>query len=717
MRAINIVLFLILAVFGSNVIGQDVIRVHNNDNIIYQQQVGNIDSLKFANGHSSFYPNTGRFELPVAGIDSITFAHNVDSLIYIIYNGAQTTIINPFANAGVTITDNAGHVTATSTYPAGGLRYHILGATNNGSLNLTSSQPVRLIMSHATITNPKGAAISLNGKTTVAEMFLSAGTVNTLNDASTSSGNGALYAKANLTITGTGTLNVNGYKKHGIAVDAGLTIASGIINIAQAASDGIHVDDYTQNGGTITIVPVGDGVDAGNTLTINGGDLSVNAASNDVKGIKSDGNVTINDGIISLNVSGNQSKAISSKATVTINGGTTDMTVSGATVLETSGSGFDPSYASGIKADADIIVNGGKVTVTLPASNNGGKGFTADGNIEINNGNVTIITAGAGATYTNESNVTDSYTSACIKADGNIRIIAGIVNLASSGIGGKGINADGTITIGAPSENDSDLILNVTTTGARFFVSGSGQNADYANPKAIKSEGNLTVNSGIITVNCTQTTDGGEGLESKSSMYIKGGQITANTYDDCINASTHIEISGGTHSFTARGNDGVDSNGTLTVSGGLTISKGAGGPEEGFDCDNNTFKVLGGVMVGTGGNTSNPTANVSTQNSLKLSITPNQNICIKNASGQVVLIYALPTLSGGGGGPGGPGGGSNKMVMLFSDPAFVNGTYTIQYGGTINGGTNFNGYYTGATYSGGSTSTFTVSNKYTTVSL
>src|SRR5690606_1889927 len=123
-----------------------------------------------------------------------------------IYNGSQATIINPFSGAGVTITDNSGHVTATSTYPTAGLRYHILGTTSNGSLNLTSTQSVKLIMSHATITNPNGAAINING---ASEMFLSSGTVNTLNDAGTSTENSALYATENLTISGTGTLNVN----------------------------------------------------------------------------------------------------------------------------------------------------------------------------------------------------------------------------------------------------------------------------------------------------------------------------------------------------------------------------------------------------------------------------------------------------------------------------------------------------------------------------
>jgi len=709
MKKISLFLSLILLVLSiQEITAQNILRVHNSDHLIYQQKVENIDSLKLGNNNSDFFPNTGMFALPIAGIDSITFANNTDDEIYIIYNGSSATIINPFSTQGVSIKDSLGHVTATSTYPSSGLKYHILGTTTNGSLKITSAQSVRLIMSHAAVTNPGGAAISINGDS---EMYLSSGTVNTLSDATTASTSGALYVKGNLSISGSGTLNVNGYKKHAILVDATLVIESGIINIAEAASDGIHVNDYTQNGGTITIIPTGDGIDVSNALILNDGELTVEAASDDVKGLKAT-TVTINDGTSNITVSGAQSKAIKSSGNTTINGGTTSVRASGSVVLEASGSGFDPSYCTGIKSDVDVIINNGTLTIQCLASNSGGKGISADSNITINGGSINVSTAGNGATYTDENGVIDSYTSTGLKADGNILLLAGNITCSSSGTGGKGVSADGTITIGNPGAVDDLLVLNVTTSGNRFYVSGSGQNADYANPKAIKAEGDLTVNSGLITVNCTQNTEGGEGLESKANLYIKGGQITATTYDDCVNAATHIEVSGGTHSLTARGNDGMDSNGTLTISGGLIVSKGAGGPEEGFDCDNNTFKVLGGIMVGTGGNTSNPTTGVSTQNSLKLSITPNQNICIKNAANQTILIYALPALTGGGG-----PGGNNKMVMLFSDPAFVNGTYTIQYGGTISGGTNFNGYYTGATYSGGSSQTFTVSAKYTTVNV
>ncbi len=709
----KVVLLLCLMLLNTRIHAQSIMRIHNSANLIYQKEVSQIDSIKLENENSSIYQDIGLLGMPIAGIDSITFANNVEnSEIYIIYNGSTTTIINPYSSTGVTITDSVGHVKVSSTNPTANLKYHILGTTNNGSLSLISTQAVTLIMSQASITNPFGAAVSING-TTQSLMFLSSGTVNTLNDAATATANAALYSTGNMTIAGAGSLNVNGYKKHGIDVDATLTVESGIINITQAVSDGIHAKDYIQNGGTITISPTGDGIDASTTLVLNSGNLTVNAASDDVNGIKAD-LVSINNGTHSITVSGMQSKAIKSDISTSINGGSTSIIASGNVVLAASGSGYDASYCTGIKSDSDIVINGGNLSIQCPSTNNGSKGISADRNIDINGGIIQVTTAGNGATFINETGSQDSYTAACIKANGNINLLAGNITCSSSGTGGKGVAADGTITIGNLSANDALLTLNVSTSGARFIVSGSGMNADYANPKAIKSEGNLTVNSGVITVNCTQTTEGGEGIESKNYLYIKGGQITVTAYDDCINASNYLEVSGGTHSLKSNGNDCMDSNGQLTISGGKTVSKGAGGPEEGFDCDNNTFKVMGGIIVGTGGNTSTPTTNVSTQNSLKLSITPNQNICIKNAAGTVILIYALPTLSGGGG-PG-PGPGGNKIVMLFSDPAFVNGTYTLEYGGTISGGTELNGYYTGATYTGGTSQTFTVSSKYTTLS-
>ena len=186
--------------------------------------------------------------------------------------------------------------------------------------------------------------------------------------------------------------------------------------------------------------------------------------------------------------------------------------------------------------------------------------------------------------------------------------------------------------------------------------------------------------------------------------------------DDPINAAQNLTINGGTVYSHSDNNDGIDSNGTLFLNGGFVISNGARQPEEGFDCDNNQFKITGGTHIGTGGATSNPTQNVCTQPSLKINTQSGYAIQILKSDGTVICTYQCPTLAGGGG--GWPGGGGSGLVMLFTDPQLQTGSqYTVKYGGTISGGTNWNGYYTGnVTYSGGQSTTVNVNSMVTTVS-
>ncbi|MDD4394884.1 MAG: hypothetical protein PHQ33_03245, partial [Bacteroidales bacterium] len=167
-------------------------------------------------------------------------------------------------------------------------------------------------------------------------------------------------------------------------------------------------------------------------------------------------------------------------------------------------------------------------------------------------------------------------------------------------------------------------------------------------------------------------------------------------------------INGGMTYAASSGNDGIDCNGQMYINGGLSISAGSAAPEEGFDCDQNTFQISGGIIVGTGGATSNPTSG-STQKAIKYNATSGNAICIYNSDNTPILTMQLPVLSGGGF----PGGGTG-MVMLYTAPALLSGSYTLKYGGTISGGTNFHGYYTNGTYSGGSSKSFTVSNSVVT---
>lgn len=698
---------------------QEQMSIHRSGNVLLNTPISEVDSIKFSGENSSFMLKSGITLLPLSEIDSITFALKEaivpdDSTISIVYEGEEVTITNPFEDKNITITSQGADVTVTAASGIGNIKYYLSGVTEEGSLTIANDQPIEMILNDLAITNPSGAAIQLSGGVSTT-ITLYKGTNNSLTDGTGNSKNATLTSDGELIFAGTGILNVKGLKKHAVASNANITVESGTIYITESASDGFHSEGFAIYGGYLDVKAGSDGIDAGGgTFDMHDGFINITSTTNDVKGIKSDANMTIEDGKIRMTVSGNQSKGLSCKKDITITGGDIQIGISGAAVLEASGSGYDPSYCTAIKSTGNTIIHDGIIHIEAATTNDGGKGFSADGDIIMYNGTVIITMAGSGATYTNENGEKDSYSSCGIKSDQNISLIGGTITCTSTGSAGKGISADGTLQIGVEGADNDALVLNVNTKGDQIYVSGSGDNADYANPKAVKSEGDLTVNSGTITIVCEK--DGGEGLESKSTLTINGGLIDIKTVDDCINASTHISITGGTVYCTASGNDGIDSNGDLSITGGFVIARGARAPEGGIDCDNSTFAMSGGTVIGTGGNNSTPTANSSQQYSIIYSGTPGANICIKNPSGEIILLYTLPTLSGSSSGPGPGGGNNNQISLLFSDPKLTAGNgYSLLSGGTISGGTTVEGYNTGGTYSNGSTATFNITSKVTQI--
>ena len=550
-----------------------------------------------------------------------------------------------------------------------------------------------------------------------------------------------------------GTLHIVSAGSDGLDFSGNMRIHDGELNINTTTMSARGIKNsgiMTMQGGTLHITASGDdskGVKCDSTLIFKGGFVEVNVSGEGSNGISSDRHISIEDnaditiissahdgkcfksdhtfsmsgGNLHLTHSGDVSKGIKTVGEINISGGDLTITASGSTELENVNNQNVPAYCTAIKSDTDIVISGGTIHIELPTTNHGGKSISADGNMTISGGDFTIETHGNGAAYTVSGSTKDSYTSSCLKCDGNMVLSAGTFNLTSTGTGGKGINVGGTLVIGTANADNDDLILNVTTSGERITVTSGGGGpwggGEYANPKAIKSQGNLTINSGILRINCTQTqNEGGECIESKAVLTINGGDIEAySKKDDAVNARSNITINGGIYYAHSDANDGTDSNGTMALNGGFNISNGSRMPEEGFDCDNNQFKVTGGTCIGTGGGTSNPTSSVCTQPTLKINTQPGYAIQILKSDGTVICTYKCPTFSSGGGG-GWPGGG-NGMVMLFTDPQLQTGqSYTVKYNGTINGGTNWNGYYTGnVTYSGGSQTTVNVNSMLTTV--
>ena len=350
-----------------------------------------------------------------------------------------------------------------------------------------------------------------------------------------------------------------------------------------------------------------------------------------------------------------------------------------------------------IKAEG-ITVLGGYIWAKTSAD--AGKCLSSDADVTVKGGQLKLYTSG-GSIYEEDENDTSS--PAGVKADANIFIYDGDILCVSTGEGGKGLNADGGITM-------NDGTVNVVTSGGKYIYNES-LDLD-SSPKGVKADGEITINGGVLNIQVTGRSDGSEGLESKSKITVNGGEVFVYAYDDAINVGgdspVGMEINGGKIFAFADNNDGIDSNGKLWVNGGLVIASGSGAPEEGLDCDNSqNFIVTGGTLIGTGG-AAISTSTSSTQRSViynGVSAKTGELFVIADAEGNPVLKYELPRTM-------------NGMSLFFSSPDIKSGkTYTVYSGGSLSGNTvNWNGWFEDGSYTAGTElGTFTSNSLTTTV--
>ena len=392
------------------------------------------------------------------------------------------------------------------------------------------------------------------------------------------------------------TVNTTGNDGKGIKCDSTLVLSGGVVevNVAGEGSNGISSDQH---------------------ISIEGADVTIVSSSHDGKCFKSDGTFTMSSGNINLTHSGDISKGIKTVGDITISGGTVVIASSGGTEVIS----YDPTYCTAIKSDANVIISGGDISINLPSSNNGGKGISCAGDMTISGDNtIHIETHGDGATYTASSG-TDTYSSSCLRAEGNMQILSGNITLSSTGKAGKGIKVGvktGNTYSGTYTQGNTDgtgPTLTISTTGAQVSSGGGGWpgpgggSSTKTSAKGIKVGGVATIYGGTTTV--TTTKSGAEGLESKTQINIEGGQHYFKCYDDCINSSGKIFFNGGVTVCFSNGNDAVDSNagtaGAITIGNGVAFAYTTkGSPEEGFDCDNNSYiRITGnGIGISAGGN-------------------------------------------------------------------------------------------------------------------
>lgn len=744
MKKITFLLTILISCLGLQ--AQDYyINLHTAGQVMFQSNVNGINSMNFQGSNpTSLNINLSNdtYSFPISAFDSITFdlqnPAQLGDTVMVNYNGSTATVQNPFPSS-VFVTTSGAKVTISSIGTSN-IVYCLSGTAEPGRFEIESTATPTIVLNGVSLTNPTGKAMDLTCEDGII-LKLADGTENQLCDGTESDKKAALMCNNDLLVQGNGTLTVTGLVQHAAKVKGQLNMTSGTIVVASSVTDGIHAEGLLVQGGNINVLSCGDdaltseldayiyggnititsssdsinAISIDSTLVVNGGTIDINITGNDAKCIKADKELTINGGTFILNHSGDVSKGIKSNQTITITDGDFTIVSSGSTVLETINGQNVPSYCTAIKGDTDINISGGTFNITLPTSNHGGKSISADGNMTISGGTFDILTQGDGAAYTISGNTKDAYTSSCIKSDGNMVISGGNFTLRSTGSGGKGISADGTLELGIPNGNNEDLILDVTTTGNRITVSSGGGwpgggGGEYANPKAIKAQGLLTINSGTTTVLTTGT--GGEGLESKTQINIEGGQHYFKCYDDCINSSGKIFFNDGVTVCFSNGNDAVDSNagqaGAITIGNGVIFAYSTkGSPEEGLDCDNNNYiRITGtGIGISAGGSQGGGWPGGGGGGGTITNPAQGYKFYTSSYNFQTGKYYTLSSASGSGGTnmvTFSFEANCNSSLALITATGMVSGsTYYVKYGNEAptNPTTEFHGIYLGGTSS------------------
>lgn len=208
-----------------------------------------------------------------------------------------------------------------------------------------------------------------------------------------------IFSRADLTLNGTGSLDIVSNDGNGISSKDDLKITGGVYNI-QSSADALEANDAILiNDGTLTINSGKDALHSENDedaalgyIIIKGGDFKISAGDDAIQGnsfVQIDGgtinietseegiestSIKINDGQITLYAKDdgiNASQKVDGQVVIEVNGGTINVSM---------GSGDTDAFDS----NGDLYINGGTITVEASSA------FDADGTAQLNGGDVTV---------------------------------------------------------------------------------------------------------------------------------------------------------------------------------------------------------------------------------------------------------------------------------------------------------------------------------------
>lgn len=363
---------------------------------------------------------------------------------------------------------------------------------------------------------------------------------------------------------------------------------------ANANSTTVNDDEWDMEG-AVTIALDGASSSAdGDGVTIDGTTVTITAAGTYVLYGQIDGQVivdTADDGVVALVLDGAEISCATSAAIAVLSAEDVVVSLSGSNVLTSTGD--DEVANAALFSDADLTITGdGSVTVSSSQNDGitsqddlmvlsgditvsaGDDGLRGKDSLTIEGGTVTVNAGGDALKSDNEEDETSGY----------VYIAGGTIDLAA---GDDGVQAQ------------TDLVV----TGGSLTLAATGD--------GLKAEVHAVISGGSTVVENSY-----EGLEAYY-VTVEGGTLDVTASDDGFNATSGtstttdvggiveaddgamVTITGGENTINAEA-DGIDSNGSILISGGTTTVFGSPEDREGALDTNGTLVVSSGTMLAVG---------------------------------------------------------------------------------------------------------------------
>ena len=318
----------------------------------------------------------------------------------------------------------------------------------------------------------------------------------------------------------------------------------------------------------------------------------------------------------------------------------------------------DTNIDGAVFAKDDITFNGsGSLTVTSPA----GHGIVGKDDVKLAGGTITIDAAEHG-----------------VQANDSVRVAEASITINADNKDGVHVSDDADAEEGTTSDSffymaDGSLVINAGDDGIHADAEANIEGGTIDVSKSYEGIEALTVNVSDGDIKVAATDDGinaaGGSTQGTSTFGSddwgggKGGMMGGDGGSD-----GQINISGGNIYIQASG-DGVDSNGSVTVSGGYTVVCGPSQGDTSVLDYNGTASITGGTFIGTGG--AGMAANFSTAEQGLIAVTvgsqtAGSTVTLKDADGKT-LAEVTPELD-------------YAVVYISTDSMTQGGTYTLTAG-------------------------------------